>query len=288
MRASGALARALLAPALAAAISTMAVQDQKVGHLAALEGEGDGVTSPNQEQGARSALEEVELLMDPRSSVTEAISLVDREFGTPHFIGKTPPPNAVVITRHEYIAALVSYVMLWSAAIAFTGFLYQRAKVWPSVVDSERQSANLSKWSSGPFDCMEDPKICIWSFLCPCVRFADNVSMLGIMSYWLGLGLMTCVWLLNGVSGGAFIWLVSAFAWMLLRQKFRNKFSMEGQHECSYLLGDYLLYAFCVPCAIAQEARHLDLAAKADHEAVKPQRPDEELLSAPPQVVGQP
>lgn len=290
MKTIGALARALLLlPALAAAISTLTAQEQEVGHLAPQEEASPQASSPQQEEQAaqHSTLEEVALLVDPRSSVTEAITLVDRELGTgtPHFIGKEPPAGSVVISRSEYVAAIISYVFIWSVAIAFTGFLYQRIKVWPSV-DSEREYTDFSKWTSGPFDCTQDPKICLWSFLCPCIRFADNVSMLGIMQYWLALALMSCVWLLNGISGGMLIWCCSAFAWMLLRQKFRAKFDMEGQHEFSYMLGDYILYILCVPCAISQEARHIELAAKADHEAVKAQRPD--LLDSPPQVVGQP
>jgi len=246
MRAAGALACALAAPALSSALSVAPRQ---------------GGAAP--EAGRFFALEkEAELLADPRTSVPEALGMLGQQ-----------GPGEVVISRSTYAVAVVSYAVLWSALVALVAFLYRRAKVWPSV-DPEMEHVDFTKFSSGPFDCLQDPKIFLWSFFCPCIRFADNTSMLGIVSFWLALAVMTGAWLLNSLQGGVLLWAASSLAWMGFRQKFRQRFGMEGQGEWTYYATDCLLYLACAPCTIAQEARQLELAARADHEAVKAQRPD--------------
>lgn len=241
-----------------------------------------------------SAMGETELLIDPRSSLPEALELVgrvgqslahrhliqeDSVQRTPH--GSRPDPDGTIyLSRRVYWILEVSYFVLSSVLIALSAYVYRRAKVWPEV-DPEREYKDFTKFSSGPFDCLQDSNTCLWSFVCPCIRWADNMSMLGIMSFWLALTLMAGSWLLNAISGGLFWWLISALVWMVFRQRFREKFDMEGRNECSTYMGDCVLYLFCMPCAIAQEARHLETACKADHEAVKEQRPQvAELVQA--------
>jgi len=255
MRAAAALPCAIAVPALAAALSVATRQEG-----AALDA------------GRPAALEEATLLADPRSSVPEALGLLG---GRLSLGGSGGPvrPGEVVIPRQKYAAAIVSYVVVWSALVALVAFLYRRAKVWPSI-DPEREYVDFTKFASGPFDCLKDPKICLWSLFCPYIRFADNMSMLGIVSFWPALAIMAGAWLLNSLLGGVLVWVASSFAWMGFRQKFRQRFDMEGQGRWSYYATDCLLYLACAPCAIAQEARQLELAARADHEAVKAQRPD--------------
>lgn len=245
------LACALAAPALAASLSVAPPRHGGDG-LAALEAE-------------------AALLADPRSAVPEALGLVGRHVPSSaalRQVGVESPSGEIVVSRQVYVASIVSYILLWSTFVAFVAFLYQKAKVAPTV-DPERGYTDFTKFSSGPFDCLQDPKICIWSFLCPCIRFADSVSMLGILGFWPALALMAGAWLMNSLSGGLLIWAASALVWMVFRQKFRRSFSMDGQGDWKGYAGDCLLYFACAPCAIAQEARHVELAARADHEAVK-------------------
>lgn len=267
MRAAAALARALAVPALAAALSVAPPREG-----AALEA------------GRSAAPEGAALPADPGSSVQEALGLLGGRLSLGGLRGPGDParPGEVVVSRRQYAAAIASYVVVWSALVALVAFLYRRAKVWPSI-DPEREYVDFTKFASGPFDCLKDPKICLWSLFCPFIRFADNMSMLGIVGFWPALAIMAGAWLLNSLLGGVLVWVASSFAWMGFRQKFRQRFDMEGQGKWSYYATDCLLYLACAPCAIAQEARQLDLAARADHEAVKAQRPDglaEALLPA--------
>lgn len=192
----------------------------------------------------------------------------------PLYVGDPPPNHSIVISRSQYWIMVASYVALWGLAVFFTGWLYIRQKAWPPV-DPEAAGADLRRFSSSPFGCLEDCSICLWAFVCPCIRWADNVSMLDLMGYWPALGLMGMMMVAYSLTGYVILMALSAMVWTHFRQRTRQMFDMEGQNECSYYAFDCLLYFACMPCAIAQEARHLELAARADNQAVKGQRPED-------------
>merc|ERR1719394_1551278 len=125
MRAAAVLARALAVPALAAALSV----------------------APPREGAAQ-----------------EALGLLGGRLALGGLRGPGDParPGEVVVSRRQYAAAIASYVVVWSALVALVAFLYRRAKLWPSV-DPDREYFDFTKFASGPFDCLKDPKICLWS-----------------------------------------------------------------------------------------------------------------------------
>lgn len=193
----------------------------------------------------------------------------------PLYVGEPPPKHSIVISRSQYWILVASYVALWSIAVFFTGWLYMRQKAWPPVDPTgvEVAGADLKRFSSSPFGCMEDFSICFWAFVCPCIRWADNVSTLNLMGFWSALAMMGMMEVAYSLTGYVTLMALSALVWTHFRQRMRQMFDMEGQNECSYYAFDCLLYFACMPCAIAQEARHLELAARSNHEAVKGQRP---------------
>jgi len=217
-----------------------------------------------------------EMITVPSGSVLGVMSrhlLVSAEARKePIYVGDPPPKHSVVITRSQYWILVASYVALWSAAVFLIGWLYIRQKIW-APVDPEVVGADLKRFSSGPFNCLDDMNIFLWTFLCPCIRWADNVSMLDLLGFWPALAVMTLVMIMYSLTGYVIIAALSAMVWTHYRQRMRQMFDMEGQYECAYYSSDCLLYFACMPCAIAQEARHLELAARAGHEAVEKQRP---------------
>mmetsp|Transcript_43962 Transcript_43962/g.71257 ORF Transcript_43962/g.71257 Transcript_43962/m.71257 type:complete len:257 (+) Transcript_43962:112-882(+) len=168
-------------------------------------------------------------------------------------------------------------VLLMAVVTFGTAVLYRWRKQWPPA-DPDMQGFNLRVWSSGPFDCFQDIPISCWSCFCPAIRWADSMAMIGQVGFWLGLTVFVVFNLLS--SGGTYgicAWVTACAVFAFFRQRFRRGFDMEGQGSVFAFCGDCCFYIFCTPCAVAQEARHVELAAKADHSFVTAQRPKSEV-----------
>ena len=108
------------------------------------------------------------------------------------------------------------------------------------------------------------------------------MQMVGLMSFGAACGLLIGLELLGmipalSIAGLGFIFVLTYF-----RNKLREAFEMPGANECSSMCGDCILVTCCSCCVIAQEARHVQLAAQANHDAVAAQRV---MLEAPEQAV---
>lgn len=125
----------------------------------------------------------------------------------------------------------------------------------------------FSRWSSGTCDCLERPGICCWACFCPCIRWADTSSLVGILGFWVALWLFFGLVMLWLVVGGVLAWLFVAMILTSYRQQLKTKFGMEGANGGT-VLGDCCLFCWCLPCTIAQEARHVDASAYQGHPAV--------------------
>jgi len=163
--------------------------------------------------------------------------------------------------------SLASFI-IWCTLVAAIACFYRSQKAFPRAVSS-RPEQDFNDWTSGPFDVFSEPSVCCWSVCCPCIRWADNMDMLGILGFWVALMLFCGLVLLNTVpAGGLLLWLIASLLWMSFRQQLRLKFDME-QNTLKTFVGDCALYCCCWPCAIAQEARHIEEACRADHKAVR-------------------
>lgn len=162
--------------------------------------------------------------------------------------------------------ALVSSA-IWCTLVVLAACVYRSQKQFPQAVSS-RSTKDFDDWTSGPFDFCTDAKVGCWSCWCPCIRWADNMDMLGIVSFWVGLLLFCGLIMLTTIPGGLLLWLVAVLLWMSFRQQTRLKFDME-KSTLRTLIGDCALYCCCWPCAIAQEARHIEEACRAAHPALR-------------------
>ncbi|XP_047056417.1 cell number regulator 2-like [Lolium rigidum] len=123
------------------------------------------------------------------------------------------------------------------------------AKPTPVTATPSRPRAQppVNPWSTGLFDCMEDPGICCLTCICPCMTFglmaeivdrgATSSGASGAM--YIGMGVMTgwgCQWI---------------YTWFY-RTKMRAQY---GLQETPY--PDCCVTAFCEPLAICQQFREL-------------------------------
>jgi Cys-rich protein (TIGR01571 family) len=156
---------------------------------------------------------------------------------------------------------------IWCSFVFAVAFVYRSNKAFPRAISS-RPEQDFNDWTSTPTDVCADSQVCCWSCWCPCIRWADNMDMLGIVSFWAGLLMFCSLILLISVPGGLLLWLVASLLWMSFRQQLRLKFDME-QNTFKTLFSDCMIYCCCWPFAIAQEARHIEEASRAAHKAVR-------------------
>jgi len=216
--------------------------------------------------------EEVGLLQ--HLAETSVLSIAQR---VAHTIRKEIPDGVVSIfpsLKTDLGAAFglsLASFFIWCTFVAAFASVYRSQKSFPQAVSS-RPEQDFNDWTSGPFDFVADWSVCCWSCWCPCIRWADNMDMLGILSFWVGLLVFCGLVLLGTVPGGLLFWLVASLLWMSFRQQLRVKFDME-QNNLRTFAGDCLLYCCCWPCAISQEARHIEEACRAAHKACRKSEP---------------
>nr|GME19929.1 protein PLANT CADMIUM RESISTANCE 9-like [Ipomoea batatas] len=100
------------------------------------------------------------------------------------------------------------------------------------------------QWTTGLYDCWDDPSLCVKSCVCPCIIHGQLVEILdrGTTSRGLGclisyaMGSIHC----GCVYGGIY------------RSKLRKLFNLP-EAPCS----DYLLHCCCCVCSLSQEYREL-------------------------------
>jgi len=178
------------------------------------------------------------------------------------------PPSAAA----RLVAALMSICLIAPIMVA-SAYCFKQRQKWPEA-DSSIDPEGLKKWSSGLFDCLNRKDICLWAFFCPAVRWAANVEMMGFMSFWVAFAVLATLSLLDLIYVFAFIAAVASAAVLTFyRYRLRASFDMEDADTFPTVCGDCLTVTFCTCCAISQEARHVETAAAAGHQAVMMQKP---------------
>lgn len=107
----------------------------------------------------------------------------------------------------------------------------------------------------GHFQCHRSPEICLCALVCPGIRWADTMALMGLLKISVGMSAYFFCGLMNGfvytsVVYGPFTLMLVVYYRQKLRQKFGLDYATRGTCaiDCLYLL-------FCPWCAIAQEAR---------------------------------
>jgi len=136
--------------------------------------------------------------------------------------------------------------------------------------------------------CDPDSRICMASFFCLPVRWADTASSpkVDFIKFWAGLFLFAILYASVSITYGVTYIFVVALA-MANRQRIRTRYGMP--QTFSAIAKDLLSWLFCAPCAAMQEAMEVEFVDPLGHTIPKmikmvnplePKRYDQERFSA--------
>jgi len=128
-------------------------------------------------------------------------------------------------------------------------------------------------WSDGVCSCFDSCGICCMSLFCPCIRFAQSVSRVALLPFntalLMFLSLVVFHIIMMSINeyyaihyGTAFNWafyftIIGDLATVILaayyRTKIRQLYDIPGSG-----FEDFCCHFWCSPCALSQEARHID------------------------------
>jgi len=157
------------------------------------------------------------------------------------------------------LAAVVSAILLVAVLLVAAGY---RRMDWQRLDDMPRGQDGRSMrklprdgLSDHILACNASYSIGLWSLCCPCIRWSDTVALAGYMPFWMALS----VWMLllgaNLIVLGSGAVLIVASG-VFYRRRIRESFKLPKTTVS--LLKDVVAWLFCCPCAIAQEARHVE------------------------------
>jgi len=165
-------------------------------------------------------------------------------------------------------------VLVWAALTMLIGCFYHHEKQHPPQMDPEgvnvslhdRERLDRRRWRFGLLECTEVPSLCLFSFFCAPIRWADTMRMAGFIDFFSALALVVGFTLLGSLTlGGGFLFLLAIA--VRFRHRMRKQFDIRSGLCGVYT--DVLAYIFCPWCSIAQEARQVEEAYLARHASVR-------------------
>lgn len=177
-----------------------------------------------------------------------------------------------------WVVGLVS-MMVWACFATVMAHYYLSTKKAAPVADLAAGEEEFKDFRYGVCECFQRPDVSLWVCCCPSVRWADNMSTMGIFRcFWFAFALFLSINLLGGESQDFCGWFILALLGAGFRQELRDKFQMARRGGWTYA-EDFFLYFCCMCCVITQEARHVEDAYRAKHPAVVKKADDEQLAS---------
>jgi len=178
------------------------------------------------------------------------------------------PVTTVKITEQQYwddqnkrfwdnVRAIVFYMV----TTFLVGIVYLQCMdkiVGPKVVD---QQVRTDEFQYGAFecgDCNVDWQICLCSWFCGWVRWADTLShpQVDFLAFWPGLFITALLSATASITFGATMPILILLV-VLARQRIRAAYGLPSG-TLSVLAWDCCLWSCCPCCAIAQEARQVE------------------------------
>jgi len=148
------------------------------------------------------------------------------------------------------LAAVLYLVLVFGVAFCYMSFKGPRLTAASGYLPEDG-------FSDAICECGQSWSICIWACFCPCIRWSDTVSQMRFTSFYLSLLIWSCLALTNwAFTGLGFLLVVLLGAWH--RGRIRGYFGLP--RTCMTGIQDVIAWICCQPCAIAQEARHVERA----------------------------
>jgi len=148
------------------------------------------------------------------------------------------------------LAAVLYFVLVFAVAYCY---MQQKAPRLAAVSGYLPEDG----FSDAICECGQSWSVCMWACCCPCIRWSDTTSQMNFLSFYLSVLIWCCLMLCNAMfTGVGFLLIVVLGAWH--RGKIRASFGLPR----SFMTGfqDVIAWLCCQPCAIAQEARHVERA----------------------------
>lgn len=184
-------------------------------------------------------------------------------------ISQAPREKAKPITWKDYIIESFYSWATWFllALIGYVFFYRLQSPVPQKKADVLPDQVRLEELlSNGHWQCFEDSNICVCSFFCSCLRWADTTSLAGWMTFLTAFAAFCFVALLNSITTGGIYGFFTAFLALYFRHQLRDKLGVESWTFAT-CCRDFCYICWCPCCAIAQEARIVKEAIQMGHEA---------------------
>eukprot|EP00928_Gymnodinium_smaydae_P063005 TRINITY_DN46713_c0_g1_i1.p1 TRINITY_DN46713_c0_g1~~TRINITY_DN46713_c0_g1_i1.p1 ORF type:complete len:504 (+),score=96.43 TRINITY_DN46713_c0_g1_i1:135-1646(+) len=148
--------------------------------------------------------------------------------------------------------ALIGYFIFVLIAAA----IYNKSrlkKAWPQKQSPENTVNDPYVFGYGVFSCFSDINICLCSFCCTPVRWADTMSKTEppLVPFWKGVIIGGLLYILAPV-----VQLFLACFYVGKRQQLRELLGVK--RGGTTVVDDYCGYVWCAPCLVAQEARQVE------------------------------
>merc|ERR1719440_2007023 len=195
----------------------------------------------------------------------------DRSFG-----------SNVLASWDVYMFASICTWLLWAVLAALIWGIY-----FPAEPENFTYTEDpLYTFQKQHFLCNATGYICLCSFFCPAVQWADNMHLAGFLNGWVALLLFLLCALLNPVflCGVLAVGVCTSTLVFVHRQKLRKHLGLESWSifscftDCPYV-------CCCLCCAIAQEGQVLQYAYNRNRPEVKSEIPGRVVMTSPSVMV---
>mmetsp|Transcript_19460 Transcript_19460/g.45247 ORF Transcript_19460/g.45247 Transcript_19460/m.45247 type:complete len:269 (-) Transcript_19460:33-839(-) len=190
------------------------------------------------------------------------VQLLQEMLGQPSEMSEVRSELVALLLEAEFLS-LTNIALFYAIGTMIAAIYYRETFKWPDASQSD-SSRDMDTWQDEARDYANNMELCCWSMCCCPVRYADNMSHVGISDFW---SIVAVIVTLNCLSLFVPSWIASLCLCTYGRQLFRQKFDMPNCTQQT-ILGDCLLYFCCPSLAVAQEARHLHAAALVGHPAI--------------------
>ncbi|CAD7930278.1 unnamed protein product [Amoebophrya sp. A25] len=113
------------------------------------------------------------------------------------------------------------------------------------------------------YDCCDHPNVCLASFCCPFARWADTMGQVGLLHFSVGLSMWIAATMIDLFYFFPLGLIILSVVGGIHRLRLRMAHKLGGGGWSGFrltrqLILDIFTWFCCMPCAIAQEARHVE------------------------------
>eukprot|EP00928_Gymnodinium_smaydae_P066917 TRINITY_DN49880_c0_g1_i1.p1 TRINITY_DN49880_c0_g1~~TRINITY_DN49880_c0_g1_i1.p1 ORF type:complete len:373 (+),score=74.34 TRINITY_DN49880_c0_g1_i1:131-1249(+) len=191
-------------------------------------------------------------------------------------VSGTAPPTVLDDGERLPVDVVDALVIAIASILSSTLFLTLVACIYVNVkVDPQAAAINLphedfgdGTWHYNLFQCMHNPRMCIFTCFFPAIRWSDTMRLANLLSFWTAFFLVMLLVDLTAI-GLVFCAIILLCLAVYYRQALRKMFALPYGTFRTVTL-DCLTYGCCCICAIVQEAQQVEGAWRARHPAVNP------------------